>query len=96
MTLFRRFVLYETLLGMMTVLMLLTPSFGQQETDPSWYDPWAKAAATAAHVKYSNAHPTNLRTSLSKTSTVSKKRSRKETARALVSMQAAKNPAMKP
>ena len=90
MTLFRRFVLYETLLGMMTVLMLLTPSYGQQETDPSWYDPWAKATATSAHVKYTNAHPTDLKMSLSKTSTVPKNRSRKETPRALVSMLAAR------
>ena len=78
MILFRRFVLYETLLGMMTVLILLTPSYGQQEIEPSWYDPWAKATATSAHSKYTNSHPTNLKMSLSKMSTVPKKRSRKE------------------
>jgi len=28
-----------TLLGAMVTIMLL-PAFGQQEVDPTWYDPW--------------------------------------------------------
>ena len=96
MTLFRKFVLHETLLGAITVLVLLTPSNGQQETDPSWYDPWAKPTATAARVKSPSGHPMNPQTSFSKTSTVPKKRGRKETPRATASLQATKSAAVKP
>jgi hypothetical protein len=29
------------LLSMMTIWATLVPAFAQQETDPTWYDPWA-------------------------------------------------------
>jgi hypothetical protein len=52
------FSLRETLFGVMSVLvLLLVPAFGQQETDPSWYDPWAKPSpAVAQAVPLPTAH----------------------------------------
>jgi hypothetical protein len=29
------------LLALMTLPTMVVPVFGQQETDPTWYDPWA-------------------------------------------------------
>jgi hypothetical protein len=29
------------LLALMTLPTMVVPAFGQQETDPTWYDPWA-------------------------------------------------------
>jgi hypothetical protein len=49
MKLFRRFAVRETLFGAVSVLvLLLVPSYGQQETDPSWYDPWAGPSPVVA------------------------------------------------
>ena len=31
-------------------------AYAQQENDPTWYDPWAKAATTAEHAKQPVAH----------------------------------------
>ena len=56
---FRKAVLHETLLGAMTVLMLLVPCYGQQETDPSWFDPWAPNPAVTRAAKPRAAQPVN-------------------------------------
>ena len=48
MKLVRMFALKMRLLGAMTVPMLFVSAFGQQEVDPSWYDPWASASKPAA------------------------------------------------
>src|SRR5467141_3052053 len=51
MKLFGRFAVKETLFGVASVLvlvLLLVPSYGQQETDPSWYDPWAGPSPVVA------------------------------------------------
>ena len=29
--------------------ILLLPAYGQQEVDPTWYDPWAAPTAAAVH-----------------------------------------------
>ena len=31
------------LLALMTLPTMVVPAFGQQDTDPTWYDPWAPA-----------------------------------------------------
>jgi hypothetical protein len=36
------------LFGAIFTIMLL-PAYGQQEVDPTWYDPWAAPAAAVAH-----------------------------------------------
>ena len=42
------------MLGVLTALILTISAFGQQEVDPTWYDPWAKsAAATVRQTKES-------------------------------------------
>jgi hypothetical protein len=38
----------ETLFGAMSVLLLMVACSAQQETDPSWYDPWANPNPAAA------------------------------------------------
>jgi hypothetical protein len=38
----RIFVLNAALLVATTILPMLLPAFGQQEIDPTWYDPWAQ------------------------------------------------------
>lgn len=47
MTLSRGILLKAILLGTMAVPMLTVPALGQQEVDPSWYDPWARSAKVA-------------------------------------------------
>jgi O-methyltransferase involved in polyketide biosynthesis len=46
MKLSRKVALHAALLGA-TALTLLVPAYAQQETDPTWYDPWAKPAVHA-------------------------------------------------
>lgn len=36
------------LLALMTLPTMVVPAFGQQETDPTWYDPWAPALVKPA------------------------------------------------
>lgn len=48
MKLSRVIVLKAALLGAMALPMLLVPAYGQQEIDPTWYDPWPAATKTAA------------------------------------------------
>src|SRR5882762_7595957 len=97
MKLFRRFVLNETLLGAMTVLMLLVPSYAQQETDPSWYDPWAKPSpAIARPWQPRTPHPMNQQPISSRASGRRKKQARKQAPRAIARMQPAKVPVLKP
>ncbi len=36
------------LLGVLTAPTLTISAFGQQEVDPTWYDPWAKPTAVSA------------------------------------------------
>lgn len=71
---FRKAVLHETLLGAMTVLMLLVPCYGQQETDPSWFDPWAPNPAVTRAAKPRAAHPVNALVVSSRASDARKKR----------------------
>jgi hypothetical protein len=33
------------------MLPMVVPAFGQQETDPTWYDPWASQAVRPAAAK---------------------------------------------
>ena len=87
MTLFRGFLLHETLLGAISVLVLLSSSYGQQETEPSWYDPWAKTAATTAPVKRTTVHPMNSQTRFTKNSTTSKKQGHKQNPRSIATLQ---------
>jgi hypothetical protein len=44
----RCFLLNTAILGAMSVPMLLVPSYGQQEIDPTWHDPWAVTTPAAA------------------------------------------------
>jgi hypothetical protein len=37
-----------TLLGAMALQMLMIPAYGQQEVDPTWYNPWAATSKAAA------------------------------------------------
>ena len=87
MTLFRRFPLHETLLGAISVLVFLSPSYGQQETEPSWYDPWAKTTATTAPVKRTTVHPMNSQNRFTKNSTTSKKQGHRQNPRSIASLQ---------
>jgi hypothetical protein len=48
MKLSRVIALKATLLGAMALPMLMVPAYGQQEIDPTWYDPWPAATKTAA------------------------------------------------
>jgi|SRR5882762_4279249 len=97
MKLFRKFVWNETLLGAMTVLMLLVPSYAQQEIDPSWYDPWAKPSPALAHPSQPRmAHPMNPQPISSRASDQRKKQARKQAPSAIARMQAAKVPVLKP
>jgi hypothetical protein len=50
MKLSRKLALHAALLGA-TALTLLVPAYAQQETDPTWYDPWAKPAAHATQTE---------------------------------------------
>jgi hypothetical protein len=36
------------LLALMALPTMVVPAFGQQETDPTWYDPWAPALVKPA------------------------------------------------
>ena len=53
------------LLALMTLPTMVVPAFGQQETDPTWYNPWAPVlvkpatpAATPVAKKETKAAPT--------------------------------------
>ncbi len=53
------------LLALMTLPTMVVPAFGQQETDPTWYNPWAPAlgkpatpTATPVAKKETNVAPT--------------------------------------
>ena len=48
MKLSRVIVLKAAWLGAMALPMLLVPAYGQQEIDPTWYDPWPAATKTTA------------------------------------------------
>ena len=48
MKLSRVIVLKAALLGAMALPMLFVPAYGQQEIDPTWYDPWPAATKTVA------------------------------------------------
>jgi len=76
-TLFRKLLFNERLVGVMGVLMLVTCSYGQQETDPSWYDPWAKTTVATARVQYVNKRRMDSQTKISQTSTIPRKPSGK-------------------
>jgi hypothetical protein len=41
-----RNLVHATLLGAVTLPLLLVPSFAQQEVDPTWHDPWAVTMPT--------------------------------------------------
>jgi hypothetical protein len=82
-TFFRGFLLHETLLGAISVLVLLSSSNGQQETEPSWYDPWAKTTATTAPVKRTTVHPMISQTRFTKNSTTSNKQGHKQNRRSI-------------
>lgn len=59
MTLSKAVVLKAVLLGTMAVPMLTSPALGQQEVDPTWYNPWptqAKVAAQPVAAKSTLAH----------------------------------------
>lgn len=84
----------ETLLAALTLLMLLVPAFAQQETDPTWYDPWAKPSpAIAAKTTLRKVRPANSRL---KSSVVPKARKREVRALAPVAAVPVKNVALKP
>ena len=36
------------LIALMALPTMVVPAFGQQETDPTWYDPWAPALVKPA------------------------------------------------
>jgi hypothetical protein len=62
MKFFKKSRVNETLLAALTLLMLLVPAFAQQETDPTWYDPWAKPSpAVAARATVRKVRPANSR-----------------------------------
>jgi hypothetical protein len=46
--------------------ILLLPAYGQQEVDPTWYDPWAAPTAAAVHPAHPAAvvHPSQAHVSL--------------------------------
>jgi hypothetical protein len=53
MKLSKKIALRAVLLGAMAVPTLLIPAYGQQEMDPTWYDPWpaTKTAVQPAQTK---------------------------------------------
>jgi hypothetical protein len=44
----KMFTLKVVLLGAMAVPMLFVSAYGQQEVDPTWYDPWASPSKPVA------------------------------------------------
>jgi hypothetical protein len=56
----RMFAVKALLLGAIA-LPTLMPAFGQQEVDPTWYDPWAPASKTMAQSAQVKAQPKHLR-----------------------------------
>lgn len=79
MTLFNKATrLPEILLSAATVVMLLVPCYGQQEVDPSWYDPWASPSPVVARVLAPRTShpkppvPASLRTDVQRSKTAKK------------------------
>jgi hypothetical protein len=94
MKFFKKSRVNEPLLAALTLLMLLVPAFAQQETDPTWYDPWAKPSpAIAAKTTLRKVRPTNSRLKSSQAP-----QARKQEIRALAPVAAVpvKNVALKP
>jgi hypothetical protein len=94
MKFFKKSRVNETLLAASTLLMLLVPAFAQQETDPTWYDPWAKPSpAVAARATLRKVRPANSRLKSSQA-----QEARKREIRALAPAAAApvKNVALRP
>jgi len=74
MKFFKKSRVNQTLLAALTLLILLVPAFAQQETDPTWYDPWAKPSpAVAAKATLRKVRPANSRLRTSRTTDARKK-----------------------
>jgi hypothetical protein len=73
MTLSKGIVLKAVVLAAMAAPMLSVSAWGQQEVDPSWYDPWAPAPKVAVHSAAMKATNSNQ---LRKVSSVSAERPR--------------------
>jgi hypothetical protein len=43
----RKVLALATLFGAMVTTTLLCPAYGQQDVDPTWYNPWAASNTTA-------------------------------------------------
>ena len=74
----RKVILNATLLGSLLLPATVLPCFGQQEMDPTWYDPWAttRPAVTSASASSVEQHAVEKKTAL-RTSTRGKRRSRR-------------------
>jgi hypothetical protein len=62
MKFFKKSRVNEALLAALTMVMLIVPAFAQKETDPTWFDPWAKPSpAVAAKATLRKVRPANSR-----------------------------------
>src|SRR6201993_744297 len=76
MTLSRGTLLKAVLLGTMTLPMLTIPALGQQEVDPTWYDPWAGAPKAATQSTQAKATETKEQRKM--TATAARPKSKKQ------------------
>jgi hypothetical protein len=84
MTLSKEIVLKAVVFAAMAVPMLTVSAWGQQEVDPSWYDPWApapKVGVHSAHMKAVNSNQLQKVSSASAERPRHKKQAKTETAR---------------
>jgi len=94
MKFFKKSRVNQTLLAALTLLMFLVPAFAQQETDPTWFDPWAKPSPAVAR----KATPRKVRPANSRLKSSQAPEARKREIRALAPVAAvpAKNVALRP
>lgn len=69
------------LLVAMAVPMLMVPAYGQQEVDPTWYDPWA-ATKTTQPLQAKSAAQKNVKTARKVKSASTEQAKNKKLARA--------------
>jgi hypothetical protein len=84
MTLSKGIVLKAVVFAAMAVPMLTVSAWGQQEVDPSWYDPWAptpKVAVQSGQMKATNSNQPQKVSSVSAEHPRHKKQAKAETAR---------------
>ena len=78
-----------------TLMLLLVPAYGQQEMNPTWYDPWAKPSpAIAADAKLHKSGHLNRRAGTVSAVTARKKGARVPTA--VATMQPGRSETLRP